>query len=97
MSIDDFSRCSPDEFDAIHKAWHKAEELRLQNSWERTRQLCTCMLQPYASQRIDPEDIMVFPWDAAAKAAEADRSMSEEERKARYTTALSNYGFQTNE
>lgn len=97
MSIDDFCRCTPAEFDAIHGSWQKNEELRLQTSWERTRQLCACMLQPYASQRINPEDIMIFPWDDSAKAAEEDRSMSEKERKERYVKALVKYGFQIDE
>lgn len=96
MSIDDFERCTPTEFNAIHTAWHRAEQLRLQNQWERTRQLCTCMLQPYASQRITPEDVMVFPWDASAIAAEAERKMSDDERKARYERALANYGLSSN-
>ena len=64
MSVDDFCRCTPAEFRAVADAWRRAEERRERSGWERTRMQCLCMLQPYSRRRMEPRDVMRFPWDA---------------------------------
>lgn len=63
MSVDDFCRCTPLEFSAIAQGWNEGEQLRERSAWERTRMLCTTMLQPYSKKRLEPQDVMRFAWD----------------------------------
>ena len=63
MSVDDFCRCTPLEFRAIHEAWADNERRKERGAWERTRMQCTTMLQPYSRHRLDPEDVLRFEWD----------------------------------
>lgn len=63
MSVDDFCRCTPSEFRAVHEAWDKSEQRRERSAWERTRMLCTCMLQPYSRRQLEPTDVMKFAWE----------------------------------
>ena len=63
MSVDDFCRCTPLEFSAIAQGWNEGERQRERSAWERTRLLCTTMLQPYSRRRLDPQDVMRFAWD----------------------------------
>ena len=64
MSLDDFCRCTPAEFRSVADAWHRAEERRERSGWEQTRMQCLCMLQPYSRRRMEPRDVMRFPWDS---------------------------------
>jgi hypothetical protein len=63
MSVDDFCQCTPLEFQAVYQAWADAEQRRERSAWERTRMLCTTMLQPYSKKRLEPQDVMRFAWD----------------------------------
>lgn len=63
MSVDDFCRCTPLEFSAIAQGWNECEQQRERSAWERTRMLCTTMLQPYSKKRLEPQDVMRFAWD----------------------------------
>ena len=63
MSVEDFCRCTPAEFRSVADAWHRAEEHRERSGWEQTRMQCLCMLQPYSKHRMEPRDVMRFPWD----------------------------------
>lgn len=65
MSVDDFCQCTPLEFQAVYQAWADAEQRRERSAWERTRMLCTTMLQPYSKKRLEPQDVMRFAWDAS--------------------------------
>lgn len=89
--MDDFERCTPPQFFAIHEAWQRHTTQLWQADWERTRQLCTCMLQPHASRQLRPEDVMRFPWEHSP---EQDAPLlTPEEREARYRNALDRYGL----
>lgn len=63
MSFDDFCRCSPSEFSAIATSWQKRQEQLNQQQWEQARMLCLCSIQPYNTRKMQPTDVMQFPWD----------------------------------
>jgi hypothetical protein len=63
MSVDDFCRCTPAEFRSIADAYRLSIERKERSEWERTRMQCVCMLQPYSKSRIDPKELMLFPWE----------------------------------
>lgn len=63
MSVDDFCRCTPLEFQAVYKGWAETEQRRERAAWERTRMMCTTMLQPYSRKRLEPQDVLKFAWD----------------------------------
>lgn len=65
MSIDDFCRCTPAEFRAVADAWRETEERRERSEWYRMRMNCVLLLQPYSSGRIDPQELLLFPWEEA--------------------------------
>ena len=72
MSVDDFCQCTPLEFQAVYQAWADADQRRERAAWERTRMLCTTMLQPYSKKRLEPQDVMRFAWDASTGSATDD-------------------------
>lgn len=98
MSMDDFCRCTPSEFYAIHKAWQEARDSEARSQWERTRMQCLCMLQPYSKKRLRVQDVMQLPWDALSegrreKIGESACELSYEEIIARYREAKKRMGF----
>ena len=66
MSVDDFCRCTPPEFQAVYKGWAESEQRRQRAEWERTRMECTFILQPWSRMTLKPGDVMHFGWDASA-------------------------------
>ena len=77
MSVEDFCRCTPAEFQAVAEAWGKAEERRERAEWERTRMQCVCMLQPYSRNRLDPKEVLRFKWEETEEGQEEKLSTSE--------------------
>ena len=63
MSMDDFCRCTPSEFYAAWEAWSESRIRAERGMWERARTQSLCALQPYASKKLRPQDVMQFPWD----------------------------------
>lgn len=63
MSVEDFCRCAPLEFEAVMDAWAERETRRERGAWERLRMECLCTLQPYAGGALEKEDVMRFAWD----------------------------------
>ena len=76
MSIDDFCQCTPLEFQAVYEAWAQSEQRRERSAWERTRMLCTTMLQPYSKKRLEPQDVMRFAWDDGQNGDATDETES---------------------
>lgn len=64
MSVKDFCRCTPLEFQEIIRQWHECRNAGMRDAWERTRFLATAMLQPYSKRQLRPTDILKFAWDA---------------------------------
>jgi hypothetical protein len=81
MSVDDFCQCTPLEFQAVYQAWADAEQRRERADWERTRLLCTTMLQPYSKKRLEPQDVMRFAWDRDMQNAECGMRNDAESEK----------------
>ena len=81
MSVDDFCQCTPLEFQAVYQAWADAEQRRERSAWERTRMLCTTMLQPYSKKRLEPQDVMRFAWDREMQNAESEKLSAKEIRE----------------
>ena len=63
MSIDDFDRCTPFEFTKIVEQWQRQKEEYEKRSWEQSRFIATCVLQPYSKKALKPTDVARFPWD----------------------------------
>jgi hypothetical protein len=63
MSVMDFSRCTPYEFQEIISHWRDCRDAQMRDSWEQTRFLATAMLQPYARHQLHPSDVLKFAWD----------------------------------
>lgn len=107
MSMDDFCRCTPSEFYAIHVAWQEIRDSEARSLWERTRMQCLCMLQPYSKKRLRAQDVMQLPWDARDKpqahvvdgfsgkveSTEVQRTLSHDELMARYRAAKERMGI----
>jgi hypothetical protein len=63
MSMEDFCRCTPFEFRTIYEQWREKKEREERTAWERNRWMAMCMLQPYTKKQLQPEDIVIFPWE----------------------------------
>ena len=83
MSIHDFDRCTPLEFEKIFELWHEAKQQSLRNSWEQIRQLAVCILQPYAKNELRETDVMEFEWDKPENPAPVKKTRKEREAEKR--------------
>lgn len=85
MSLKDFDLCTPPEFKKIFEKWREGEEQQMRRSWEQTRQLALCMLQPWSKNKLEAEDVMVFSWERAAAPQHSEqKAMTAFERKRHY-------------
>ena len=95
MSVDDFCRCTPLEFQAVYQGWAEAEQRRERAAWERTRMQCTCMLQPYSKRGLKPQDVMKFAWDASTgSATEEAESLTAKEIRERFEKVKREQGLE---
>ena len=67
LSLDDFCRLTPGEFEAVCKAWHDLHEDEMRDSWERMRMSATIGIQPHIKGKITPEKLLPFPWEKSKK------------------------------
>lgn len=84
MSLQDFDQCTPLEFEKIFEMWHEARQMSIKTSWEQTRQLAVCILQPYATKTLEPRDVMEFEWDQPEKPMPAKKTRKEREAEKRH-------------
>ena len=77
MSLEDFERCTPYEFNEVMLQWRENQERIVRTTWDQTRFLATAMLQPYSKKTLKAMDIVRFPWD---KDAEVPKGTSSRER-----------------
>jgi len=68
MSVEDFCRCTPSEFRAVHDGWHEREQSQFRDRWEQVRTLVGCFLPFYQSKKKVTE-LMPFPWDSEKEKA----------------------------
>lgn len=90
MSLRDFERCTPFEFQSIFDAWSRRLDGAEHTEWDRIRYMCMCILQPYSKKKLRPTDVVVFPWERKSEPVEV---LSKEEQEARYEAALKRYGI----
>lgn len=78
MSLEDFERCTPFEFNEVMLQWRENQERIVRTTWDQTRFLATVMLQPYSKKTLKATDIVLFPWDE--KKEEVPKGTSSRER-----------------
>lgn len=96
MSRDDFMRCTPDEFTAIHKAWHERIEAESHERWELMRMHACITIQPHVKKRMSPRTLLPLPWEQGHRVETChDRTkepgaehLSKEELRARFNKRL---------
>ena len=64
---DDFRTMTRDEFDAVWLAFNKEKEYEIHDGWERTRMHASICIQPHVRKKVQPKDLMKFPWDEKKK------------------------------
>lgn len=94
MARSDFEGCTPTEFYAAHTAWTQHQQQQQRTSWEQTRIVALCTLQPHSTQSLTPTEVLPLPWDKEQLPSEPQ--LSPQERKARYEAALERYGMSDN-
>lgn len=65
MRLGEVYSLTVEELLTIYEAWAEREETSRRTAWEQTRFLAHCMLMPYAKKRLQPEDVIRFPWEGA--------------------------------
>ena len=78
MSLEDFERCTPYEFNEVMLQWRENQERIVRTTWDQTRFLATVMLQPYSKKTLKATDIVLFPWEE--KKEEVPKGTSSRER-----------------
>lgn len=83
MSLDDFVRLTPDEFEAVAARISEREEERRRDGWEQARIVAKMAISPYLKQDMSLEQFMPLPWDERRRKAkilskEEDRKRMEE-------------------
>lgn len=81
LSLDDFCRLTPGEFEAVCKAWHEQREQVTQDNWERMRMSATIGIQPHIKGKITPQKLLPFPWEQHHKAEVPAVSAKEARRR----------------
>lgn len=92
MSMDDFCRCTPSEFDEVMRAWHAREQRTERMGWEQVRTVCLFALQPYSKKPLEAKEIMRFAWDEEEEKAKAE-TLSREEIMERFAAAKARRGL----
>ena len=93
MSLDDFSRCTPEEFRSIFDNWHERQESQIKESWEQIRIICLCVLQPHSKKTLSAKEVLSFPWDEKSKIENRVNNLSKEAVMGRFEAAKHKYGI----
>lgn len=86
LSDMDFCRLTLEEFNAVSEAYNSKCETAFKNDWERDRMFTTIAIQPHVSKKLQPKEMLPFPWEEA-KSKEAV-ILSPKERKERFEEIL---------
>lgn len=97
LSFNDFCLLTPDEFEAICKAWQDTYDAGYREDWERTRVLAAITIQPHVKQRITPQKLLPFAWDRQVEREQRQQrhdapAMTAAERRARAMYMLKKLG-----
>lgn len=95
MSLDDFDRLTPAEFEAIFRRWASGQERAERAGWEQTRAQVMAALAPYTDRRLTPHEVLPLPWDGepCAGAASPREELTGEQRAERYRAAVAARGL----
>ena len=63
LSVSDFDRLTPEEFDAVAGAWQQSLERSEHMAWEVARTHAAIAIQPHVRKRITPRQLLPLPWD----------------------------------
>lgn len=81
MSLQDFERCTPQEFSEVVRCWREVAEHEGRRSWEQARFIAVATLTPYREKAIEATDVVRFPWDDETKGAPAKPSTPERRKE----------------
>ena len=85
LSLDDFLRLTPEEFDDIYKAYSDDREAVYRSGWEQTRILAAIVIAPHVKRPPSPQKLIPLPWDKTKRRTMSDAdTITREESKARF-------------
>jgi hypothetical protein len=79
----DFCVLTPEEWAEVYKSYREMLDEHEKLEWERLRLLCAYTIQPHSRKKINPRQMMSFPWDNEAR-KESQKVVSPEEGRARF-------------
>lgn len=89
MSLDDFARLSPRQFDMAYGQWHTTH---VREPWEMARFMACCTLQPYSKRALKARDVCRFSWDDEDKDTAAARTPHGESTRQRWEEMMGRCG-----
>lgn len=92
MSLDDFCRCTPNEFYEAYCKWAERQRDIERSAWERTRILALFAVQPFAKKSLKAHELLPLPWDNIKK-QESGEQISKDELNRRFNEAKKKYGL----
>lgn len=85
LSLDDFVRLTPDEFNAVYSAYAEDREATYRSEWERMRLLATISISPHVKRAPTPQRLLPLPWDKTKHRMKSDApQISKTEALARF-------------
>lgn len=72
MSLSDFERLTPQEYNAAAEAYGKHQDAADRGSWERMRLLAQIVISPHVKHCPTPEKLIPLPWDKKNKSKAKD-------------------------
>lgn len=93
MPLAEWQTLTPDEWQAVCRAWADHAEALQHDKWERMRLLATISVQPHVKGRITPATLLPLPWDGKARAQDKSETApapqpTKEEARARFAALV---------
>lgn len=92
ISYEDFCKCTPEEFEAVCKAWQETRDAEYKENWERIRLLATITIQPHVKQKITAQKLLPFAWDKKTFGIAESKQMTSKEKRERMDKILNKLG-----
>lgn len=84
MSVMDFDRCTPREFNEIVEAWTTEKKNEERAAWEQTRMQCFYYVRMHTTTNLDPKDLFRFDWDERKEDQKENNKKDPEQERKRY-------------
>ena len=81
MRPDDFREMTMDEYRAVNEAHTEMFKQQYHDGWERTRMHASICIQPHVRKKVQPKDLLKFPWDEKKKKSDKPIPSREEAMK----------------